>query len=78
MNLKILSLGGNQIMYLTPLEKLTRLEKLSLFNNQIKDLSPLSALTRLMELWLHDNQIDGGFDFFLLQNQIFHAIIILR
>ena len=48
---------GGKISDISPLEKLTNLQRLQLHQNQISDVSPLAALTQLRVLQLHQNQI---------------------
>ncbi len=56
-NLKIFSVGGNQISDLSPLKDLKSLCEVSLPFNQITDLTPLSSLTNLQRINLSYNQI---------------------
>ena len=56
-NLRDLSLFGNQISDLRPLAGLTQLRYLGLSYNQIRDVSPLTGLTQLTALSLSYNQI---------------------
>ena len=56
-NLKQLSLFGNQISDLGPLAGLTQLKYLGLGFNQIRDVTPLAGLTQLTALNLNNNQI---------------------
>jgi len=55
-----LSLSSNEIQDITPLSKLTQLEKLSLDYNQIRDVTPLTKLTNLKYLYLAHNQIENA------------------
>ncbi|WP_221771244.1 leucine-rich repeat domain-containing protein [Listeria farberi] len=56
-NLKLLSLGSNEISDISPVANLTNLTVLKLSNNQLNDISPLSNLTSLDELSLGSNEI---------------------
>ena len=50
-------LGGNQIVDVSPLASLTRLEHLELGGNEIVDVSPLTSLPTLRWLNLSGNKI---------------------
>jgi len=56
-NLRRLSLNGNQISDITHLRRLTSLEMLYLVKNKIKDISPLANLRHLRLLYLGNNKI---------------------
>jgi Leucine-rich repeat (LRR) protein len=56
-NVTVLWLNHNQISDISPLSKLTELQRLYLSSNQISDLTPLSELINLTTLSLSNNQI---------------------
>lgn len=56
-NLRSLSLSGNDIKDIRALSNLTSLTHLDLANNQISDISPLASLTKLEGLGLSKNKI---------------------
>ena len=56
-NLKSLSIIGNQITDLTPLSNLTRLTRLYMGRNRISDINPLTSLITLQRLGAQNNQI---------------------
>ena len=55
--LRHLSLWGNLLVDITPLNQLTNLKKLQLSGNELVDITPLNQLTNLKELWLSGNRI---------------------
>ena len=55
-NLRSLSVGGNQVSDLTPLENLASLGHLYIGDNLISDISPLANLTNLKRLGMLRNQ----------------------
>ncbi|MCA1031425.1 leucine-rich repeat domain-containing protein [Bacillus timonensis] len=56
-NLMDLSVYGNSISDLTPIQNLTQLSYLDLDDNQISDLTPIANLTNLSMLWITYNPI---------------------
>ena len=56
-NLTSLNLSGNKITDISPLSKLTSLEKLWLSKNNIEDITPLAKLTKLKELYIEENKV---------------------
>jgi len=58
-NLKSLSLNGNEITDIWPIANMSYLETLMLSNNQIEDISPISELYGLTELALDTNNISN-------------------
>ena len=54
-NLKSLSLGGNNIVDLSPIAGSSKLHTLSLERNNISDIKPLARLNNLTSLHLYDN-----------------------
>ncbi len=53
----LLYLNLNEITDVTPLARLTNLEKLGISGNPIADVTPLAGLTNLTELYLSNNKI---------------------
>ncbi|KOF57639.1 hypothetical protein AGR56_15170 [Clostridium sp. DMHC 10] len=50
-------MSGNNIVDITPIEKLTNIQYLSLDSNKIEDVSPLLKLKSLTDLEISDNPI---------------------
>ena len=66
------SLGGNQIVDISPVAGLTKLRHLTVNHNQIMDISPIAGLTNLRWLMIGTNQIVDVSDEFGLDAEIWN------
>ena len=58
-NLKALSLSGQNVKDIAPLSKLKKLRTITASDNQISDLSPIAGLTSLEMLFINGNKISS-------------------